>query len=118
MDFSNEQTPLISSNRESIADSRLGPGKRGFYFTEPRVAPVSRPQNDSLPRPQRQPPLLHQSLERASWHEQAHTITSRHWLVLTLACLLLLGNYYCYDIPGVGPVLLRGSLAMLPPSPY
>ncbi|KAK3816442.1 MAG: major facilitator superfamily domain-containing protein, partial [Benniella sp.] len=30
-----------------------------------------------------------------------------HWLVLTLACLLLLGNYYCYDIPGALNVQLR-----------
>lgn len=105
MDFTDEQTPLISSNRESTTDSRLGPGRRGFYSVEPNVA-NSRPRHDFLPRPQRQPPRLHQSLERASRHEQAHVITSRHWLVLTLACLLLLGNYYCYDVPGVCPVWL------------
>jgi fucose permease len=40
-------------------------------------------------------------------YDDAHSITPMHWLVLTLACLLLFGNYYCYDIPGALNVQLR-----------
>ncbi|KAG0053232.1 hypothetical protein BGZ83_001470 [Gryganskiella cystojenkinii] len=31
----------------------------------------------------------------------------RHWIVLLLACLLVFGNYYCYDIPAALNVQLR-----------
>ncbi|KAF9423757.1 hypothetical protein BGZ94_008182 [Podila epigama] len=49
-----------------------------------------------------------QRQERAQQrYEQAHAITSRHWAVLSLACLLLLGNYYCYDIPAALNVQLE-----------
>ncbi|KAF9163302.1 hypothetical protein DFQ26_002728 [Actinomortierella ambigua] len=45
----------------------------------------------SLPGP-------HSPLTKPLLYEPPPT-TSRHWLVLSMACLLLAGNYYCYDLP-------------------
>lgn len=119
MSLPEEQTPLIFSNRENSSNHPRR-NRDSFYSTQRRDDPPSATstfygvvngspldRHDHIPQPQRQrqlqpqPQLLHQSLERAHRQEQAHTITTRHWIVLLLACLLLFGNYYCYDIPAV-----------------
>ncbi|KAF9908469.1 hypothetical protein BX616_000148 [Lobosporangium transversale] len=120
MSFLDEQTPLISSNRESIGGDRLGrntKNNKGLYVSD--LGTIHCPDNnnfaphlqhdDILPRPNRQhlQQLLHQRFDRVRRHEQAHVITTRHWVVLTLACLLLFGNYYCYDIPAALNVQLE-----------
>ncbi|KAG0214208.1 hypothetical protein BGX33_002342 [Mortierella sp. NVP41] len=90
-----EQTPLISSNRDVNRTNNRRSRNQGPYY----ISTLSNSSTlDLLPQPQRPQPL-HQHLDRARRHEQAHAITPRHWLVLLLACLLLFGNYYCYDIP-------------------
>ncbi|KAF9336975.1 hypothetical protein BGZ91_009727 [Linnemannia elongata] len=95
MNPSDEQTPLISSNRDVNRSNNRRSRNQGPYY----ISPLSNGSTlDLLPQPQRPQPL-HQHLDRARRHEQAHAITPRHWLVLLLACLLLFGNYYCYDIP-------------------
>ncbi|KAG0376173.1 hypothetical protein BGX24_008166 [Mortierella sp. AD032] len=95
MNPTDEQTPLISSNRDVNRFNNRRSRNQGPYY----ISPLSNSSNlDLLPPPQRPQPL-YQHLDRARRHEQAHAITSRHWLVLLLACLLLFGNYYCYDIP-------------------
>ncbi|KAF9126772.1 hypothetical protein BGX30_015091 [Mortierella sp. GBA39] len=95
MNPSDERTPLISSNRDvNRSNSRRSRNQEPYY-----ISPLSNSSTfDLLPQPQRLQPL-HQHLDRARRHEQAHAITPRHWQVLLLACLLLFGNYYCYDIP-------------------
>ncbi|KAI7826996.1 major facilitator superfamily domain-containing protein [Gamsiella multidivaricata] len=114
MDLSDEQTPLISSHRNSISSNRLGRGRGGFYSNERNnfntTATVTPPQSDPLPRPRPQRLLqaqFIQNLDRNYQHERSHIITRRHWLVLLLACLLLYGNYYCYHIPAALNVQLK-----------
>ncbi|KAI8601480.1 major facilitator superfamily domain-containing protein [Dissophora ornata] len=107
MHYDDEQTPLISSNRESVGSNRLGRNRGSFYSTDLANNTSSFPQYDLLPPPQRQTQPPHPSLDAAHRHQQAHTITQRHWLVLLLACLLLFGNYYCYDIPAALNVQLQ-----------
>ncbi|KAF9280936.1 hypothetical protein BGZ68_006934 [Mortierella alpina] len=124
MSLPEEQTPLIFSNRENSSNHPRR-NRDSFYSTQRRDDPPSATstfygvvsggpldRHDHIPQPQRQrqPQLLHQSLDRAHRQEQAHTITTRHWIVLLLACLLLFGNYYCYDIPAALNVQLRDWL--------
>ncbi|KAF9133851.1 hypothetical protein BGW39_008762 [Mortierella sp. 14UC] len=90
-----EQTPLISSNRDVNRFNNTRSRNQGPYY----ISTLSNSSSlDLLPQSQRPQPL-YQHLDRTRRHEQAHAITLRHWLVLLLACLLLFGNYYCYDIP-------------------
>ncbi|KAG0203441.1 hypothetical protein BGX28_004268 [Mortierella sp. GBA30] len=117
-----EQTPLIFDSRENISAVHHGRNRDSYYATQRRTNPPKllnsshsaegNPLNhrDLTPQPSRQPRLLHQNLERVHRHEQAHAITMRHWAVLLLACLLLFGNYYCYDIPAALNVQLKDWL--------
>lgn len=94
-----EQTPLVGPK---VSDTR-----GGYYGNQLRRPPFPPTSGDpTLVRPSsprsNPPQPLHQRLDRAQQrHDQAHAITSQHWVVLALACLLLFGNYYCYDIPAV-----------------
>ncbi|KAF9302346.1 hypothetical protein BGZ74_005492 [Mortierella antarctica] len=103
----NEQTSLVGPK---ASDTR-----GGYYGNQLRHPPSPTSSRDpaafvrpSSPRPFNPPQPLQQQLDRAQQrHDQAHAITSRHWVVLALACLLLFGNYYCYDIPAALNVQLE-----------
>ncbi|KAF9386528.1 hypothetical protein CPB97_003602 [Podila verticillata] len=100
-----EQTPLVGPK---VSDTR-----GGYYGNQLRRPPFPPTSGDpTLVRPSsprsNPPQPLHQRLDRAQQrHDQAHAITSQHWVVLALACLLLFGNYYCYDIPAALNVQLE-----------
>src|SRR4051812_18759986 len=102
MDIPGEQTPLIFSNRENGSSNHPRRNRDSFYSTQRRDSlpsatntfydgnETSLDRHDLIPQPQRQrqrqpqpqPQLLHQNLDRAHRQEQAHTITTRHWIVL------------------------------------
>ncbi|GJJ76285.1 hypothetical protein EMPS_08644 [Entomortierella parvispora] len=127
MALPHEQTPLLrhGDSRASTLhfntknSSNATPDPSSFYDQRTRLRTNS--ENDATyasaqlqhnykrrPSAQRRPLLIQQTTTRAAHrHEQAHAITARHWLVLLLACMIVFGNYYCYDIPAALNVQLR-----------
>lgn len=91
-----EQQPKFRRNSSAEmyrnALDRNSSSRDNLLSTVPSVAPSS-PRTESVRARPNSP-----SSVKTTW---------LHWLVLTLACLLLFGNYYCYDSPAALNVQMR-----------
>ncbi|KAG0222539.1 hypothetical protein BGW42_006474, partial [Actinomortierella wolfii] len=91
----------LNTLREQIADEMVQQQQQQYDEQQP-ILEHNSPNvavNNSLTQSSPLPSKL-------SIHEPRPT-TPRHWLVLSMACLLLAGNYYCYDLPAALSIQLK-----------